>query len=80
MSVSAVPAATAPPVSVASSSLAKAADGDYKAQNARSVKVKDADGDYKPIATAPSAAAQSSAAVQSALPSLKKILCGWTAA
>jgi hypothetical protein len=72
MSVSAVPAAAAPPVSVPSSSLAMAADGDYKAQNARSVKVKDADGDYKPIATAASAAAQSSAAVQSTLPSLKK--------
>jgi hypothetical protein len=69
MSVSAVPAAAAAPASVASSSVGKAADGDYKAQNARSVKVKDADGDYKPIATA---AAQSSAAVQSALPSLKK--------
>jgi hypothetical protein len=72
MSVSAVPAAPPPQVTASSLSVAKAADGDYKAQNARSAKVKDADGDYKPIANAASAAAQRSAAVQSALPSLKK--------
>jgi hypothetical protein len=69
MSVSAVSPA---PVNVSSASLATAADGDYKARNTLSAPTKDSDGDFKPVAAASSAAAQSSSAVQSALPSLKK--------
>jgi hypothetical protein len=69
MSVSAISPA---PVNVGSVSLATAADGDYKARNALSAPAKDSDGDFKPVAAASSAAAQSSSAVQSALPSLKK--------
>jgi hypothetical protein len=67
MSVSPVSPA---PVNVGSA--ATAADGDYKARNALSASAKDNDGDFKPVAAASSAAAQSSSAVQSALPSLKK--------
>jgi hypothetical protein len=69
MSVSAISPA---PVNVSSVSLATAADGDYKTRNALSAKAKDSDGDFKPIAAASSAVAQSSNAVQSTLPSLKK--------
>jgi hypothetical protein len=69
MSVSAVSPA---PVNLGSASLATAADGDHKARNALSASAKDSDGDFKPVAAASSAAAQSSSAVQSALPSLKK--------
>ncbi len=72
MSTSAVSAAPAAPVNVGAAPVAKAADGDYKAQSVKSAHVKDGDGDYKPIAAASSAAAQSSASVQSSLPSLKK--------
>lgn len=69
MSVSAVSPA---PANVSSASLATTADGDYKSRNALSAQVKDSDGDFKPVAVASSAAAQSSSAVQSSLPSLKK--------
>ncbi len=72
MSVSAVSSAPPPPVNASPASYAKAADGDYKAKNALSVQTKDGDGDFKPMAAASPAAAQSSSAVQSALPSLKK--------
>ena len=50
---------------------ARAADGDYKAPNALTSKVKDSDGDYKLAAAATSAAAKSSGSVQTALSLLK---------
>ncbi len=68
-SVSSVPAAAPSPLSA--SSHARAADGDYKAANVNSSRVKDTDGDYKPIAAASTAAARSSNAVQSSLSALK---------
>lgn len=71
MSVPAVSSAPIAPVNVSATSYATTADGDYKAQNALSAQAKDGDGDYKPIAAAGSAAAQSSSAVRSSLPSLK---------
>ena|SRR5208283_326613 len=72
MSVSGVSPTPTAPINVSSISVARSADGDYKARNALSAQVKDKDGDYKPIAATSSAAAQSSSAVQSSLPSLKK--------
>ena len=72
MSVSAVSSAPPPPVNASPASYATAADGDYKARNALSAQARDGDGDFKPMAAASTAAAQSSSAVQSALPSLKQ--------
>ncbi len=72
MSVSGVSSAPTAPINVSSVSVARAADGDYKARNALSSQVKDKDGDDRAIAATSSAAAQSSSAVQSSLPSLKK--------
>ena len=72
MSVSGVSSAPTAAINVSSISVARAADGDYKARNALSAQVKDKDGDYRPIAATSSAAAQSSVAVQSSLPSLKR--------
>ncbi len=72
MPVSAVSSAPPPPVNAGPASYATAADGDFKAKNALSAQAKDGDGDFKPVAAASTAAAQSSSAVQSALPSLKQ--------
>ncbi len=71
MSVPAVSSTLVAPANVSAASHATAADGDYKAQNALSAQAKDSDGDFKPIAAPGSAAAQSSSAVRSSLPSLK---------
>jgi hypothetical protein len=64
--VSSVPVAAPSPISAPLQ--ARAADGDYKAANINSSKVKDKDGDY---AAASTAAARSSSAVQSSLSALK---------
>jgi hypothetical protein len=71
MSVPAI--SSAPPNPPASSSAAtvapaRAADGDYKAANARNAHTRDSDGDYKPLT---SATATSSPAAQASLSSLK---------
>ncbi len=66
VSAPSTPAASPPPVAAGP---ARAADGDYKAASARTSQTRDSDGDFKPMARA--AAAQSSAAVQASLTSLK---------
>ena len=73
MSISAISStpAPAPAVSAGHAAPARAADGDYKAPNALTSKVKDSDGDYKLAAAATSAAAKSSGSVQTALSLLK---------
>jgi hypothetical protein len=72
MSVPAVSSAASSPVAASQASYARAADGDYKAKNSLSVQIKDGDGDFKPVAAPSTAAAQSSSAVRSALPSLRQ--------
>jgi len=71
MSISAITSTPAPAVSAGHAAPARAADGDYKAPNALTSKVKDSDGDYKLAAAATSAAAKSSGSVQTALSLLK---------
>ena len=67
-SVSAAPTAgaAAPPIAAGP---ARTADGDYKSASVQTSQTRDSDGDFKPMASA--AAAQSSAAVQASLTSLK---------
>jgi hypothetical protein len=66
VSAASTSAAAAPPIA---RGRARAADGDYKSANVQTSQTRDSDGDFKPMANA--AAAQSSAAVQASLTSLK---------
>ncbi len=59
---------SAPPAPPVATGPARAADGDYKAANLQTSQAKDSDGDYKRMS---SPAAQSSAAVQGSVNSLK---------
>lgn len=69
MSVAAISSAPSLPPAVSTAAPARAADGDYKTANAKSVRTMDNDGDYKAIRS--SAASQSAPAVQASLNSLK---------
>ena len=73
MSVSGVGSASNPiiPAAQATTSVLRAADGDYKTRNSHTAQTKDADGDYKSLNTSSSAATVSSGGVQAALSALK---------